>query len=76
MQQNGNTSPFIRGTKAMADWLNVSEVSIRRAVRNHTLPVVKFGGSLLFRRADVEETLARLTVPSIAMAKAKKEARR
>lgn len=60
-------SPFIRGTKQLAAFLNVSEVSVRRAVRNHTLPVVRFGGALLFRREDVEKTLARLTVPSVAM---------
>jgi excisionase family DNA binding protein len=58
---------FIRGSRALAEWLGVSEVSVRRAVRNHTLPVIRFGGALLFRRADVEKTLARLTVPSVAM---------
>jgi len=66
-------SPFIRGTKAMAEWLGVSEVSVRRAVRNHTLPVIRFGGALLFRLADVEKTLHKLTVPSVAMVKSRKE---
>jgi len=66
------TCGFIRGTRALAAWLGVSEVSVRRAVRNHTLPVIRFGGALLFRRADVEKTLARLTVPSVAMVRERK----
>lgn len=74
IQSSAGTSPFIRGVQALADWLNVSEVTVRRAMRRHTLPFVRLGGAILFRKADVEKAIDRLTVPSIGMAKSRKEA--
>ena len=59
------TSPFFRGIPALAAHLNVSEKTIARAMRKHLVPFVRFGGSILFRKADVERAIERLTVPAI-----------
>ncbi|MBQ7251351.1 MAG: helix-turn-helix domain-containing protein [Kiritimatiellae bacterium] len=69
-------SPFFRGIQALADYLGVSDKTVTRAMRKHLLPYVRLGGSVLFRRADIEDALARLTVPAVGSGKrtARKEA--
>lgn len=63
------TSPFFRGVQSLADYLGVSEKTISRAMRKHLLPYTKLGGAVIFRRAEVEDALARLSVPAIGQSK-------
>lgn len=51
----------------VADYLGVSERTVRRLMRNHSLPYTKLGGALLFRKSDLEATIAAATFPSHAM---------
>ena len=53
----------------MADYLGVSDKTVTRAMRRHLLPFVRLGGTILFRRADVEDALERLTVPAVGSGK-------
>ena len=59
------TKPFFRGCRELAEYLSVSERSIRRAMRTHQLPYTRLGGAILFRRTEVEAALEAATVPSI-----------
>jgi len=65
-------SPFIRGVANLAAFLGVSEKSIARAMRKHLLPYVRFGGSILFRKTDVDRAIERLSVPAVGTARARK----
>ena len=70
MQQEQTTpppanKPFFRGCRELAEYLSVSEKSIRRAMRSHQLPYTRLGGAILFRRTEVEEALEAATIPSI-----------
>ena len=70
MQQEQTISPpaikpFFRGCRELAEYLSVSERTIRRAMRKHQLPYTRLGGAILFRRTEVEVALEAMTVPSI-----------
>ena len=60
----GQAPAFLRGAEAVAKMLGVHERTVQRWVRSHILPVTKIGGALLFRVSDLEEVLARFTIPS------------
>ena len=62
-------SAFIRGAGALAKYLGVHEMSVRRWQKQHRIPYVKLGGAVLFRRSDVEEMLNRLTIPAVGQRK-------
>jgi excisionase family DNA binding protein len=67
MKQPTNNPDFFRSAKSVAQFLGLSERSVRRMLKNHSLPYTKLGGALLVRRADLEETIAAATFPSHAM---------
>jgi PTS system nitrogen regulatory IIA component len=47
-------SPDLLTTQEVAEFLRVSRVTVVRWVRDGTLPGVKIGGVLRFRRSDIE----------------------
>lgn len=57
-------SPFFVGATALARYLGVDPVTIRRMQRRRALPYVKLGGRYLFRKAEIEAWLARHTIPA------------
>ena len=72
MQQNELTAQpatatpaFIRGAGALAAYLGVHEMSVRRWQKQRRIPFVKLGGAVLFRKADVDALLEKLTVPAV-----------
>ena len=62
-------SPFLRGLQELAGYLNCSTKTVYRLTRSHRIPVVKLGGVVLYRKADVEEALNRATIPAVGMNK-------
>jgi excisionase family DNA binding protein len=70
--QTDNPAAFFRGTKGLAAYLGVSSKTIERAVRARRLPVVKLGGVLLFRRADVEAALEAATIHAVTVKRNRK----
>ncbi len=68
----GQAQVFLRGTDAVAKMLGVHERTVSRWVRSHILPVTKIGGALLFRVSDLEEVLARSTIPSVMTRKTRR----
>ena len=64
---NPPATPAFFRMNELAEYLNISPRSIRRAMLSHRLPYMKLGGCTLFRRADVEACLERATVPAIGM---------
>ncbi len=77
-QDNGNQTAkgqdatFLRGADAVAKMLGVHERTVSRWVRSHILPVTKIGRTLLFRVSDLEEVLARFTIPSVTTRKTRR----
>ena len=69
-------SAFFRGLQAVADYLGVSDKTVDRLMRKHLLPYVRLGGAargiILFRKSDVEDALARLTVPAVTVPKSRR----
>ena len=68
----GQAPAFLRGVDAVANMLGVHKRTVSRWVRSHILPVTKIGGALLFRVSDLEEALARFTIPSITTRKTRR----
>ena len=64
---NSPAAPAFFRMKELAEYLNVSPRSIRRAMLSHRLPYTKLGGATLFRRVDVEKCLEAATVPAHSM---------
>jgi len=62
-----NKPDFFRTAAEVADYLGISERTVRRLLKNHSLPYTKLGGALLVRKDDLEETIAAATFPSHAM---------
>ena len=65
MESAGNKLEFIRGTAAVAKMLGVHERTVGRWVKARILPVTKVHGAMLYRVADLEAALGRLTIPSV-----------
>ncbi len=59
-------APLFYRMGELAALLNVSPRSIRRAMDKHTLPYTRLGGAILFRKADIDATLAAATVPALS----------
>lgn len=57
-------SPFFVGATALARYLGVDPVTVRRMQRRRALPYIKFGGKFLFRKAEIESYLSRHTIPA------------
>ena len=55
---------YLRGA-AVAKILGVNRKTVYRWMRSHILPFTKIHGTILFRRADLETVLERLSVPSV-----------
>ena len=66
-QNEGVISPFINGAAALARYLNVDPVTVRRLMRRKRLPFIRLGGRYLFRRDEIEAYLDRHTVPALGM---------
>lgn len=60
-------TPAFYRMKELAEHLGLSPRSIRRAMAKHQLPYTRLGGTVLFRRADVEKCLDAATVPALSM---------
>ena len=64
---SSDTCPFFRSAVEVARYLGVSERTVRRLMKNHSLPYTKLGGALIVRKADLEATIEAATFPSHAM---------
>ena len=70
--KTSTTSPFFNGATALARYLNVDPVTVRRLVRRKALPFIRLGGRYLFRRDEIEAYLTRHTVPALGMGRTRK----
>ena len=61
---------------AVAEWLGVSQGTIRARVARQQIPYRKWGGRIIFRRSEVEEYFKQLEGVSIDEALANERARR
>lgn len=70
--KTSTTSPFFNGAAALARYLSVDPVTVRRLVRRKALPFIRLGGRYLFRRDEIEAYLTRHTVPALGMGRTRK----
>lgn len=62
-----NEADFFRSAAEVSNYLGISERTVRRMLKAHSLPYTKLGGAVLVRKADLEETIAAATFPSHGM---------